>query len=209
MAPTPIFAQIVHAGTEVAQTSDELDEVEGLIGSNLLSGPLWPCYAGLEERRRTFFSRDSKWPPGPELIPLAERLASSGFFGLRQFGLDTKREDYAVCFYCGRGHVGWEKDDLPMLWHETSFGDSCTRLRLIKRRRTTVPSYAGELLRQAGGEALVNLAAAPVCKICLTYKVDTLLLPCSHAVSCSLCASRLGRCPLCRRVPICVVPTYD
>lgn len=37
-----------------------------------------------------------------------------------------------------------------------------------------------------------------MCKICLDVDASVVFLPCSHMVSCGVCAGRLQRCPLCR-----------
>ncbi|MGH0192253.1 UNVERIFIED_CONTAM: hypothetical protein FKN15_020077 [Acipenser sinensis] len=37
-----------------------------------------------------------------------------------------------------------------------------------------------------------------LCKICMDNKINVVLLPCGHLVSCLQCASALNRCPICR-----------
>ena len=37
-----------------------------------------------------------------------------------------------------------------------------------------------------------------ICKICTENKIETVLLPCGHALSCTECTSKLWKCPMCR-----------
>jgi len=46
------------------------------------------------------------------------------------------------------------------------------------------------------------------CKICLGNEVGVVFLPCSHLVSCSMCATAVKNCPLCRSPIQQVVRTY-
>ena len=45
-----------------------------------------------------------------------------------------------------------------------------------------------------------HLKEAQVCKICIDKKINTVLLPCGHLVSCNECAYSLNKCPMCRKL---------
>ncbi|KAL1500774.1 hypothetical protein ABEB36_006219 [Hypothenemus hampei] len=47
-------------------------------------------------------------------------------------------------------------------------------------------------------EKLNRILEAMTCKICMDNRLDCVFLPCAHVVSCTTCASRIDRCPLCR-----------
>ena len=189
MAPHPIHVRVVPADDK----------------SNILPGPVWPWYSGQEVRRASFSSGNTKWPTRLDDQPLVQRLSRQGFFSLQRVHQHEERGDLAICFYCGQGHMGWDANDEPLFYHEANFGATCTRVRLLKRRPTPLPPHD----LQHAGEDLRGLVSSFSCKICLTYKVDTVLLPCAHAVSCSNCTARLGKCPLCRKVPTSIVLTFD
>lgn len=36
------------------------------------------------------------------------------------------------------------------------------------------------------------------CRVCMDRGIDTAFFPCGHVMTCSLCAARCERCPLCR-----------
>jgi len=65
--------------------------------------------------------------------------------------------------------------------------------------------YADGLLRitTAMSQSLARERKASMekrqCKICFDHDVDCLLLPCSHFVSCMICARSMDNCPICRR----------
>ena len=205
MAPFPVFVSVVN--TQLDPRSAEADRL--LLRKNILPGPLWPWYASQEARRESFHSQNSRWPPRLVSHPLVQRLWHHGFFSFQRGAPYEPRANYAICFYCGQGHGNWGAHDQPTLCHEAVFGPFCTRLRLLRRSPTPVPQHDGDVLLRAGGEELRSFVSNISCKICLSHKVDTVLLPCAHAVSCSLCTSRLGRCPICRRVPASILLTYD
>ncbi|KAJ8925294.1 hypothetical protein NQ315_009123 [Exocentrus adspersus] len=47
-------------------------------------------------------------------------------------------------------------------------------------------------------EKLHRLIDALTCKICMDNQIDVVFLPCAHVVACTVCASKVDRCPLCR-----------
>lgn len=60
-------------------------------------------------------------------------------------------------------------------------------------------------LRESDGEVrelLVEKSAVPVCTICATVAVDTMLQPCGHTQFCASCVRRMlgtkKECPVCR-----------
>ena len=44
----------------------------------------------------------------------------------------------------------------------------------------------------------VSVDDKDLCKVCLDFEADTLLMPCKHLCSCSECAAALTSCPICR-----------
>lgn len=189
MAPHPVRVQVVRADST----------------SNVLPGPLLPWYSSQEHRRASFTAPNTKWPALPGEQPLIQRLSRQGFFALQRVREQEERSDLAICFYCGQGHAGWGADDDPLFFHEVGFGVTCTRIKLLKRRPKPLP----QLDQRQAGDGLRLLLTSTACKICLTNRADTVLLPCAHAVSCSLCTARLGKCPVCRQVPASIVLTFD
>ena len=47
-----------------------------------------------------------------------------------------------------------------------------------------------------------------LCKICMTKKMDVVIIPCGHFVSCSECITSLENCPFCRSSVKAVVKTF-
>ncbi|ELP87739.1 inhibitor of apoptosis 1, diap1, putative [Entamoeba invadens IP1] len=48
-----------------------------------------------------------------------------------------------------------------------------------------------------------------VCRICLENQKNTVFIPCGHICSCSECASKLDKCPICRAPITSIVKTFD
>ncbi|XP_068671646.1 E3 ubiquitin-protein ligase MYLIP-like [Montipora foliosa] len=58
----------------------------------------------------------------------------------------------------------------------------------------TCDSHAAQLQEQ-----LTKMEDSFKCKICMDHQIDTVFCPCGHMVSCSVCATNVKSCPICRR----------
>lgn len=78
----------------------------------------------------------------------------------------------------------------------------------VRKYRTRITMLEGELARlRAPWKALDDadhvLARQYECKICFDQPIDTVFLPCGHAMACFSCASRLKREGEARACPVC------
>lgn len=64
---------------------------------------------------------------------------------------------------------------------------------LRRREDKTADSY------KVVDEAERQLARAYECKLCLARPIGTVLIPCGHAMACTVCSKRIDECPICRK----------
>lgn len=124
-----------------------------------------------------YSSEKARWesfehcPTAPPRI--VQMLTQAGFYFVRL--LNT-----TACFYCGCMVKKWGAYPNPWLMHE-SINPNC---RFLLSRRTNENWQEGPVYNQ--------------CKICLCGAIETVFLPCGHAVSCGPCSVPLTSCVVCR-----------
>ena len=151
-----------------------------------------------EVRLRTF----EIWP---NLNVKPRDLARAGFYY-------TKVMDLVRCWKCSTGIFRWEIGDSPMSEHKR-FGGRC---RLIRNKNcsnikigvdpTSIPlpsrdvcgTYNLEYQLETEPTETESLQPTTTCKLCLDKVIDTVILPCKHALSCERCVKGLLNCPICR-----------
>lgn len=156
-----------------------------------------------QHRLRTF----TYWPRSD--IIKGELLAQAGFYYAGQ-------EDKVTCFSCRNTLHRWEPGDDPWVEHAKWFS-VCTHLykergeEFIKRitGSTTIvtSNETGQSNKETESTTITTSNESGqsnketeeyLCKICMDNKINVVLLPCGHLVSCIQCASALNKCPICR-----------
>lgn len=152
------------------------------------------------------------WPKGMTQKPAD--MADAGFFY-------TKQSDQVICYFCGGGMKDWSPNDIP--WEEHArFFQSCPYVLIIKgeeyireivsgKIKPTYQIKSSEHCEMSGSAKNVlcdeeteekikdrNL----ICKICLENDLNSVFIPCGHAVACGKCSLSLNNntCPICRNV---------
>nr|CAD7461407.1 unnamed protein product [Timema tahoe] len=91
------------------------------LGVNKTQGPVFPQYASIDARFKSF----DGWPLSLKQRP--DKLSEAGFYY-------TGKGDQTVCFHCGGGLKDWEDDDDPWMEHALWFS-KCTYVLLVKGRQ--------------------------------------------------------------------------
>jgi baculoviral IAP repeat-containing protein 7/8 len=133
-----------------------------------------PDFAEASHRLESF----KNWPENSSVKPV--QLVEAGFFYLGD-------EDKVCCFCCGGGIRHWQETDQPWEQHAFWYG-KCDYVKFIKG-----PEYTKSVHNLVKPEDERRL-----CKICLDYEYNTLLMPCRHVVVCTECATKIQNCPYCR-----------
>jgi baculoviral IAP repeat-containing protein 7/8 len=162
--------------------------------------PIYPQYATMKSRRRTF-----KRTEDISAI-ISSFIANAGFF---YFGDNDKIK----CFYCG-GILDYSQIKNSNIWKEHSnLNTNCKFLTeyekgnfefthyaepsVINRNNTEIPVSTNNNMNELIEENR-QLKENQECKICLDNKIDIVLLPCRHLVCCTKCVSKLSLCIICR-----------
>ena len=132
----------------------------------------------------------------------------------------TGTEDKVKCFFCEVEIGIWERTDDPVIEHR-KWSPNCALLR--KGKTSNVPISFLEFLKlfpkpDECGAKQTNTQSdnkrkdthfdkispetpksnAKLCKICYENEFNMVFLPCGHVTTCTKCAERLFRCPICR-----------
>jgi len=119
-------------------------------------------------------------------------MSSAGFFNVGESNIVT-------CFSCGCHIAGWQWKDDPWEQHVLC-NSTCIFLQeqLGAKRindillKNTVPTRNSHSQEAEDDDDNIEQ-----CKICFKNKIHEVFLPCAHVVSCTSCASKLNKCPIC------------
>ncbi|GFS54966.1 e3 ubiquitin-protein ligase IAP-3 [Trichonephila clavipes] len=137
----------------------------------------------------------------PLLMLNPKQLAKCGFYYTG--GLDV------VTCYCCNGSLGnWKTSDDPLTEHEKFF-PHCEYMHLIRMKLNNKAKclLKNQILQETCKTLKVQEVAASrntraentiICKICMNDEMNVIFQPCSHFISCHICAEKIFDCPLCR-----------
>lgn len=142
-------------------------------------------------------------------------MADAGFFY-------TKQSDKVICYFCGGGMKDWSPDDIP--WEEHArFFQSCPYVLIIKGEEFIHEIVSGKVKsseRCGLSGSVKNVCVEEpgekikfrnlICKICFENDLDSVFIPCGHAVACGKCSLSLNNntCPICRKVYLKSIKIY-
>nr|CAD7573792.1 unnamed protein product [Timema californicum] len=191
------------------------------LGVNKTKGPVFPQYASIDARIKSF----DGWPLSLKQRP--DQLSEAGFYY-------TGKSDQTVCFHCGGGLKDWEDEDDPWMEHALWFS-KCTYVLLVKGRQFVeqvcakrdplmllddvpelhTPPYlpTSDTATVLEGISTQNAStqdpkSSTSKEICFTEEMGVLFLPCGHIVACVKCASSLTTCAVCRQPFTATVRAY-
>nr|CAD7199114.1 unnamed protein product [Timema douglasi] len=140
------------------------------LGVNKTKGPVFPQYASIDARIKSF----DGWPLSLKQRP--DQLSEAGFYY-------TGKSDQTVCFHCGGGLKDWEDEDDPWMEHALWFS-KCTYVLLVKGRQFVEQVCAKRdplMLLDDDPESSTSkeVKDSNMCKICFTEEMGVLFLPCT------------------------------
>lgn len=128
-----------------------------------------PAYP-LFKKASSRFDTFKNWPLQMKQKP--EEFAKLGLFY-------SGEGDCVICFQCGRHFANWRADDDIIARHKLDATDC----------------YFFEKMLYLD----VDRNVTKRCLICEDEPINTLILPCSHCMTCITCTDKLLTCPICRR----------
>lgn len=159
------------------------------------------------------------WPK--DMTQKPADMADAGFFY-------TKQNDKVICYFCGGGVKDWTPGDIP--WEEHArFFQSCPYVLIIKgeeyiheivNRKIKPSNQIKSSERCELSESVKNICVEKpeekikhhnlICKICLENDLNSVFIPCGHAVACGKCSMSLNNntCPICRKVYLKSIKIY-
>ncbi|GFW58376.1 e3 ubiquitin-protein ligase IAP-3 [Trichonephila clavipes] len=132
----------------------------------------------------------------PLLMVSPKQLAKCGFYY-------TGVLDVVTCYCCNGSLGNWKTSDDPLTEHEKFF-PHCEYMDLIRMKLNNKAEclLKNQILQEPckTEEASRNTEAENtiICKICMNNEMNVIFQPCSHFISCHICAEKIFNCPLCR-----------
>lgn len=143
------------------------------------STPVYPEYQRILRRLFSF----ATWPKALNQKPI--ELSEIGYFY-------TGTGDSIICFYCGCCISDWEPTDSPYERHAKWY-PNCEYLHSIKSR-----DLINNKISRTSNLSLSD-TSNKICVICFENNYNTVFTPCGHVASCFECATKLHKCPICKK----------
>lgn len=117
-----------------------------------------------------------------------KQLAAAGFFNPSN---NKEYEDTVLCFSCGMNLCMWKEGDDPWAIHK-EVSPHCRFVKLHKEHTNLLDYVTKTISPHKSDDDKYS------CKVCMNSDINCFIRPCNHCL-CSLCASSLSECPLCKQ----------